>query len=520
MYSFVEQKKLSNYRYSNKDVYNKETSWLFYESYISHCERLNTATKEKVFAHKQMIDSAITMVKSQIARGLNGDSMNIKAFVFPQNFNMNYAYYVVRYVMWEAQMKEKQQNSSFNLKIKETCAQKYWVYKNMIKTYGLRDTDKTSMYQAFVEFESAVLSDGLIKLNLKMSNKAYKNRDKIFMDGFDLVTKDNEVYVRHVSERIVEKRQNNGIRQVLMIDGNCGIHSAIIQEKDERLLNDKDKEVIAIRQFYSVTPFVKKTLNKIRSYKKPEDFHKDLESLRPSIRARLKSILENTEASKVILTLETESNTIFTYLQQMFIEEVYYLCRMLGIESSTFENKRLKIEDLVVNIRRKVSRKSYAIQPSKTDYVKWYEHMFAWLYLIYNAYTPCLVDSYKFIIDDMVEDKEPQLDKLTIQYPERPNYTSKERYIWLFTSTPDPGLTIEQETIRAIAEHTKRVKHVAWKYYLDYCRLNKLTPVPNPNFADISKEYYKEYSDLYGIEVISPYDGYTSIDDSDVVEFI
>lgn len=498
-YSFIQQNKIPNFRYSNYDGYDKHLSWLFYESYVSTCDKLNACTKQKLLAHKDMIDSAIAMVKNQIARGLNGDSMNVKAFYYPQGFNMHYAHYVVNYVKWERKNKDKKLSGLGRI----SCAQKYWVYKRMIKTYGFRDKTKSSLFQAFVEFDSAVLKDGCIKLNLNMSNKAYKSRDKIFMDGFDLVFDNDEIKVRHVSEEVVRKVAENGIRQILMIDSNGSIHSGIIDEN--KSLNNAANEVYAFRTLHSSnSKFVCKVLNRIKSFRKPEDFHKDLERLRPSIKARLLEILKNTDASKVLIAVEDNSNNLHRELQRIFVEELMIVCRKLGLESREFSNERSYIEELAMKLRKSIKNKDYTLQPAKTDFVKWYEHLSGWLYLLYKNRTPYLFVSRKFMIEDMTEENEPQLDeaqseKSAIKYPERPDYPDVVKLVLLFISTCDESERNKERQL-AIKEHRKMVKNSAWQYYLDYCRLNKLKPIDNPNFADIANKYRKEYFDLYTVD--------------------
>lgn len=494
MYTFVQQKKLNNYRYSNKDKYDKNTSWLFYESYLSTCDKLNKCTEKRVLRHKAMIDNAIASVRSQIKRGLNADCLNVNMFTFPHGFNMIYAYYVVRYVDWELRQKQKEKSTG----VRSLCAQKYWVYSSMIETYEFRDKDKSSQYQAFVEFHSSVLDDGLIKLNLNMSNKAYKNRDKIFTDGFDLVFDSTGIRIRHISEEVVTKRADNSLRQFIMIDNRCNLHSALVDEESSYSLNKDRHEVKALRKFVSTTPFVKKVISKLQSFKNPEKFNQQLESLRPSIRSRVLELLRSTEASKVIICTETNSNRQYSSIQHIFEQEIFRACRKLGIKLCNLSNDRSKIEEMVRKVRSlMITCKPDTLRPSTTEYVRWYEHFYAWLYLTYHRFTPYLTDCNKFVVDDTVDEKNESQLKQSVKYPERPNYYNKVMVLKFYLENPDEGQTPRESWLEGKKFLKRDVRKKAWQYYLDYCRLNELKPIHNENFDDLIPEFFDEYSDLY-----------------------
>ena len=378
--------KIFGYRYTNNDEYDKSTSYIHYKSYISNMPDLNRCTREKLLRHKQIIDESIDYILGQLRRGFD-----ICHVISHSDLRPSYRYYVKRF----AETLYKKEKGIYKPDDDElrSCSQKYWVYSTNIKTYGIRDKDLKSKFQAFIEFNSAYAKDDTIKLNLQMTKKAYKHRNEIFLGGFDLIFDDKGSHVRHISEKIVTPLKDNRIERFLSIDAFGNIYSAVIdditnsykpyetsielpdkivtkkqRETDvKRCLEDIDERTIYSNYLYSpASKLVKKNINAIIRYKHPELYTKHMNDISQNIRNRLTNIIG--AESKITLLIQQNVSCSYKHLIKIFHNHIKDICHEQGILLNIIEAPIETINSAMLQYKRDVNKIKYSLRARGFNY--------------------------------------------------------------------------------------------------------------------------------------------------------
>lgn len=464
-YKFLQLPQNKDYRYRSCQSIDKSSQSLYYKSYVSIAEDINKFNYDKLLKHKSTIDFAIEYIKKQVKQGLEWGHI-----VYPQSLNPMYRYYVYKHVKAKLKLKSKNKNVG---------SQKYWVPDKCIITYGFRDLDRASKYQSYIEFIPSYSKDDSIKMNLRMTAKAYKNRHLFYLDGFDLVFKNKSVFIRHISEQIVEQRVYNDIEKYISIDTWCNVHSALVDkrkstrdEKGRPRFNEETKVVCALRRSTHNTKFIKNTLNLIKSAKNTSKFYEYVKSLEPAIKNKVKSIIDRDSESKIILFYANNMQSKFYQcIFDMFYKAVEDLCSQKGI---IFEVQSQTIEDISnvvkqhkekANVFMKKSKKSdYCKMYNAQEHLKWSEFMLAALLFNYPDFYPILQHGGKFpaMPVEVTDKKDSQVLR-----PERPYYPSWKSFLKLWGS----------DSLEAIKEARQsfliEIKLIAENYLNDYLELQK-----------------------------------------------
>lgn len=379
--------KMLGYKYTNNDEYDKSTSYIHYKSFISNIPDLNRCTREKLLRHKQIIDESIDYILGQLRRGFD-----ICHVISHSDLRPSYRYYVKRFAetLYKKEKGIYKSNDDDELR---SCSQKYWIYSTNIKTYGIRDKDLKSKFQAFIEFNSAYAKDDTIKLNLQMTKKAYKHRNEIFLGGFDLIFDDKGSHVRHISEKIVTPLPDNRIERFLSIDAFGNIYSAVIDDLTnsykpyetsielpekittkkqqsidvKRCLEDIDERTIYSNYLYSpASKLVKKNINAIIRYKQPELYSKRMNDISQNIRNRLINIIG--AESKITLLIQQNVSCSYKHLIKIFYNHIKDICHEQGILLNTIEAPIETINSTMLQYKRDVNKIKYSLRARGFNY--------------------------------------------------------------------------------------------------------------------------------------------------------
>lgn len=348
MYNKMQYTFNKNFKYFNKDKVDKTLQYIYYHSYISNIVDLNTNMYKKLIRHKQMIDKAIDYAYNQLKRGFD------MCHIIPYSYlNKKYVYQVNKFAEYLHKLDRLEVD-----KKRKYCSQKYWIYAKHIKSYFFRDNDLSSKFQAFVEFESADRRDNTIKLNLQMTKKAFEHREEIFLDGFDIVfdkdLKNN--CVRHVSQEIITRKQDNSIERHITIDAFVNIYSALIDknpensdEKHRIRFNEQKKLVCCDFKKSKGSKLVQKHLDKLRKFEKPDLFGKRMSEIRQNMKNRLSNIIGYDNESKVIIMAPTNTTSIvYDRFIKMFTRLAADFCEQYGI---SYKINRIPCQTIISQVK-------------------------------------------------------------------------------------------------------------------------------------------------------------------------
>ena len=226
-------------------------------------------------------------------------------------------------------------------KMRINCSQPYWVYSKHIKTYCFKENKTlSSKFQCFVEFESAYRNAGTIKLNSRLTNRAWKNKDKIFMSGFDLVFI-NGISIRHVTEEIVTMKKPNNIEKHITIDSFANIYSTTINTsiKDDNVdelnrprYSPSKKLLCGSFSKSKGSRLVQKHLNAFKKSFNTNKFYSRIKDIRQNMRNRLLNIIGSNDESKIYLLAPTNcSSKVYSIFVNMFNKQVEDICYLKGI---------------------------------------------------------------------------------------------------------------------------------------------------------------------------------------------
>ena len=371
--------RIPGYKYTNNDEYDKSTSYIHYKSFISNIPDLNKCTQEKLLRHKQIIDESINYILGQLRRGFD-----ICHVISHSDLKPSYRYYVKKC----AEIMYKKEKGVYKPDDElRSCSQKYWVYSTNIKTYGIRDKDLKSKFQAFVEFDSAYRKDDTIKLNLQMTKKAYKHRNEIFLGGFDLIFDNKGSHVRHISENIVTPLKDNKIEKFLSIDAFGNIYSAVIdnniidnkpyeittkkelkRDVQQCLENIDDRIIYSKYEYLPASKLVKKNINAIIRYNKPELYMKRINDISQNIRNRLINNIRKNGETKITILIQQNVSPSYRHLIKEFYNHVKDICHEQGILLNTIEAPIETINSTMLQYKRDVNKIKYSLRARGFNY--------------------------------------------------------------------------------------------------------------------------------------------------------
>lgn len=418
-YSFIEFMNDNDYRYRCQS-YDKKKFSLYIRSFDSAACDLNTNMTAKVTRHKDVIDSAIKFIEGQLKRGATFSTL-----IYPSNLRKEYRWYVNQFVKTKLRLAKNKQDTK--------GSQKYWVPNVVIKTYGFRDKDRTSKFQCFVEFLSADAKETeTIKMNLRMSKKAYENRHLFYLDGFDLVFREDSINVRHVSEKLVERKEDNGITRYMTIDAWTNIHSVITDktfdnEAVKAVYDNMSKDDKAIYgKLYRThnRANLRKVLHRAKSMSSKHTFYDDCQSIKNAIHSKVMHIINSCDESKVVLLIPTgiQSN-LYDIIIDKFVSSVSDECKKHGIQLDVQLKPITDIKETVLKHRQRTNEvsRSYGRYSNKElkSHLKWSELAIAAVAYNYKDTYPALFPTGKFT--EIVERRTEQNDARVLR-PERPCY--------------------------------------------------------------------------------------------------
>lgn len=435
-YDFEKQVKVPGFRYARSQKIDKKTQRIFYMSYVSEASDLNDSTWSKLQKHKAMLDLAISMVEKQYKEG-----MRSPAIIYPQGLNKNYQFHVYKHVKSKIEQKNQTKEK------KENCSQPYWVYADKIRTYEFRNKDRSSKFQAFIEFESSYSDSETIKVNLRLSKKGYENRHTFYKDGFDIVYNGPAVRIRHVSELIVNLKADNKIEKHIMIDAWANIHTILVDKNDTNVddrdrprFNEDRKLVCGLQEKFGNTTNMKRIIANIKSFKNPELYKKRLDALQNCVRAKLRTIIGKDDESKVIILEPTcLDSKLYKELVDTVKDEVSKICQKSGIKCIKASASASDLKSLIVQHKKKsndwAEKHNYGRKFNLDEHIKWHEFMIASLLLMYPDFYPILKRGGKFSTST-----HENTDKNDCQVLDKPKYPSFEDFKkqWLTLSEQFP----------------------------------------------------------------------------------
>ena len=399
-YEFEELEKLDKFKYHACDKINKKTQHLFYTSFVSRADDINSINFDKLQRHKNIIDMAIKMVEKQYLAG-----MREPMIIYPHELRKSYRFAVYKHVQSKVAQKNKTNEGA-----RENCSQPYWVYQDKICCYEFRKKNLKSKFQCFVEFDSAYKPDNTIKMNLRMSKSAYENRQTFYKDGFDLVYEENSIKVRHVSELIVDKKVDNKIEKFVAIDSWANLHTILVDKNDTNVdsqgrprFNIDRKVVCGLYNKHKSSTRAKRIINQVKKFDKPELYRKRLDVLIQSIKMHTSSIINTNDESKVILIVPSKSSCtskMYAEMLDVFCDEVKLLCKKHGITLEVLERTYDEFKTTISKYKERTKQwavKHKTVQNYKlSEHLTWTDVALCGLLFKYEDFYPILKKSGKF----------------------------------------------------------------------------------------------------------------------------
>lgn len=465
-YNFIELLKNDNYRYYCHR-YDRKKYIKYVQSYSSEAADLNATMYLKVLRHKQILDKAIASVESQIKRGFTFDSV-----IHPFELRKEYRWYVNQFVKNKLKMASTQKDTN--------GSQKYWVPVNAVRAYGFRDKDLTSKFQCFVEFISADKDEKeTLKLNLSMSKKAFENRSILYKDGFDLVFRDDSVFVRHVSEKLVKNKDYNGITRYITIDAWSNISSVVVNEKLDTSdmqnlfkLSDNDKLIYGVLHRTRNKSNLKRALTRMKSMEHKEVFNEDIQKLYHAIHSKVRSIVNRDDESKVVIFIpDGIQSKLYSLITDKFVESVKDECKKHGISVKVQAKHITEVKDTVFSYRQKANDVALGFKPYKEkrlkSHLKWSEVVIACIADNYKDCYPALYSNSKSTVE--LGKRTEKNDSRALK-PERPSYVKLFNVRRIFT------IDNVCDEVAARAAWISEVKAQAKEYYAQWLALNSEQP--------------------------------------------
>lgn len=480
-YEFEPLKQRNDYIYHSGIKFDKKTQVPYYCSFVSYAEDLNKSTIAKLEKHKRVIDLAIKMVESQYKGGQRWPAIS-----FPKQLIATYHWHVYKHVV--SKLKDKKE-TGFG-------SQPYWIYSKHLVTYAFRKKDLGSKFQCFVEFVPSYSSEETIKVNLRMNKRTYENRDKLFLDGLDLVYSEECVKVRHISKQFVSYKEYNGIEKHLFIDAWSNIHTGLINKNPDNVdeegrprYNEETKVACGIQNVLRNTKFVKDRINLIKSCKNSKKYGEYLNSLIPSIKAKVEAEIGKDNETLIILNCPLDNDSVlFNDIVSIFYKEVLNHCAKLGIRvkvvNKSMEQLREKLQKHKARSNKYIEKVGYGKTNDLNASIKWHEYMYACFMFEYDGFYPILKRGGKFLVNPFknTDGKEHQ-----VQYPLKPKYpywsAFQITYAKLF------GADYSESYTRSMYLDT--IKNIANEYAEEFFKLN-----PELYKEDKSTEYYETQDDV------------------------
>lgn len=471
-YNFITFTNDNNYRYYCQK-YDKKLYHKYIQSYSSEALDLNKQMKEKVLQHRRILDKAIASVENQMKRGFTDTTI-----IYPFELRKEYQWYVKQFVKNKLKLAKTQKDTN--------GSQKYWVPVRAVKTYGFRDKDLTSKFQCFIEFISADKNEqSTIKLNLNMSKKAYENRHLLYLDGFDLVFKQNSIFVRHVSEKLVKAKKDNGITKYMTIDAWSNIQSITIDSnvdtKSVRALyklSDEDELIYGITHRTHNSKSLRKTLARVKSMKSKETFYTDSKIIENAIHSKVRALVNRDDESKIVLYIpEDIQSNLYDIIKKKFISSVKDECKKYGIKVETQYERIDNIKSSILKYRQKSNEVAKGFKPYKEKqlkaHLKWSEIAIAAILYNYKDFYPALLTNGKSITElgESTEKHDSQVLKL-----------EKPAYVKLFDCKRLCTIDDVCDEVAARAMWLSEIKRIAQEYFERWKKLQN-----NQEQLDISK---------------------------------
>lgn len=476
MYDFELLEKQKNFRYSEKDKYNRKTQSIYYTSYTSAAKDLNNCTYEKLMKHKELIDFSIKYVSKQIEQGFRAPCI-----IYPVELNKSYRYSVYQYALQQKKLKDRKAKENHV----DHSTQKYWVYGKNIKTYAFRRKNKKSKFQSFIEFYPSYSQKETIKLNLRMSNRGYAQRDTIYTEGFDLVFEKDNVNVRHVSEEIVNKVKKNNIEKFICIDCYSNIHVAVLNT-DKTLANEygiaklnTNKKVVCCKYYQERnTKTVRRLFDSMKNWVEPERFAVISETLKRCIKAKLRNCLGSDNESKVTILLNYSDCTRTQVFNYWFRNITRDLCNRSGLKLEIIGTHEEIVKDWLKSFKkndieyRKRLNLTLRYSEENIDKPKTYESLLYLMTRKYQNYYPVLIKNRKF--SDSVSTGTDENPNQVLAKPKYPTVEEfKKQYAEWHKTLPEE-FPIDEKQERQWFVST--VKDIAEDYYKDLLRSQNAYP--------------------------------------------
>ena len=389
-YQFVKLPQSEEYRYSAFQTYDKHKITLYHQSYSSEAKELRKKTLEQLKRHKETIDFAIKYVANQMKRGFGHGLI-----VFPSNLRKEYRWYVEQYARSQLKLDKTKAGTK--------GSQKYWVPNCCIETYGFRDKDRKSMFQCFVEFKSAFRDEpDTIKLDLRMSKKAYEHRHLFYLGGFDLVYRQDSIYVRHVSEKLVQQKPDNGIIKYMLIDSWLNVHTATV-DKNNCVNEDKQTVTYKSRRTKNST-FMRKVLQKVKNCYDKDKFYENMLAIENSIRQRVDKLVNDSDECEIIVCLPENNpvqSKLYSKITECFLDALSDRCQMHGIKLSMNRFDLNDIRRVIPEYRRlanghALGKKLPYSNKELKSHLRWSEMLMGILMRRFYMYFPTLQTDCEF----------------------------------------------------------------------------------------------------------------------------
>lgn len=455
-YNFIQLNKNNEYRYYSTQKIDKYKQKCFYQSYSSEIEDANKRTIEQLKRHKETIDFAIKYVENQVSRGLKYGQI-----VYPNSLHKNYRWYVLKFVETKLHLTKSKEETK--------GSQKYWISGGNIKTYGFRDKTRQSKFQCFVEFISAYKEESTtIKLNLRMSKKAYDNRHLFYLDGFDLVFKQDSIYVRHISEKLVKNKEDNGIVKYMSIDSWSNIHSIIVNSSIDTTFIKKQYKLQENESFlYGIThntcnkKGLKRALTRVKSMESKETFFEDIQKIKNAIHSKVCSIVNKHNECKIIICIpDGIQSKLCSIIQQKFIESIKNECSKYGIKLEIQYEHIDEIKKRVLSYRQKSNDVALGFKPYREkqlkSHLKWSEIAISAILKNYENTYIALYSNSKSTRELGKSTEQSDTQVLSQDKPVYPSFSVVKR---LFT------IDGECDVVNARIAWLSQIKHIANEYY-------------------------------------------------------
>lgn len=362
-------------------------------SYTSMIEDLNKVKQSSLINHFHTIEKAIKFAKKQYEEGI------LEKFHTPlPELADSYKHRVY----CAAKRISDLEKHGCSMEDAYLTSQPFWIdWTNIIK-YDIReDKSLDSKFQVFVEFTHANKNEKPLKLNARMTEQAYKHKDELYKDGFDLVRYSKHTFgIRHISQLLVERRDTNSTK-LLYIDRYANIFEVF------RNCIGEDNEVFA--QCYTSRDKNKKLLKLARQTRRKltkKAYIDKLHRIRVYLKRYFNDMLENNDYDKVVTLKPTYHHKFANHLVQIWTEELKQACLLHGAKCKIIEKTDTEMDSIIKNakisIRKNAKEKakqwndpsqclygsietSHKVKTRFTKHTKWSDYSIVLLNSEYNS---------------------------------------------------------------------------------------------------------------------------------------